>query len=79
MATQLKRNATHFSGSLEKDKSAVDELQEKLDSNFDGMKKERLRLRDFRGKSGSTTCLVIMSIIAVLVSFIMMVFFIRVT
>ncbi|EIW83187.1 hypothetical protein CONPUDRAFT_152221 [Coniophora puteana RWD-64-598 SS2] len=79
MATQLKRNATHFSDSLEKDKSAVEDLQEKLDSNFDVMKKERLRLRDFRGKSGSTTCLVIMSIIAVLVSFIMMVFFIRVT
>jgi SNARE protein 1 len=79
MATQLRRNATHFSESLLKDKSVVETMQEKLEGNFDFMKKERIRLRDFRGKSGSTTCLVIMSILVVLVAFILMVLVIRVT
>lgn len=79
MATQLRRNATHFSESLVKDKSVVEAMQEKLESNFDFMKKERIRLRDFRGKSGSTTCLVIMSILVVLVAFMLMVLVIRVT
>ncbi|KAH7888945.1 hypothetical protein F5I97DRAFT_1856850 [Phlebopus sp. FC_14] len=79
MATQLRRNATHFSESLEKDKSVVETMQEKLEGNFEFMKKERIRLRDFRGKSGGTTCLVIMSIIVVLIAFIVMVFVIRVT
>ncbi|KIJ68041.1 hypothetical protein HYDPIDRAFT_173736 [Hydnomerulius pinastri MD-312] len=79
MATQLRRNATHFSESLEKDKSVVETMQEKLEGNFDFMKKERIRLRDFRGKSGGTTCLVIMSIMVVLIAFILMVFVIRVT
>lgn len=79
MAGQLRRNATHFSDSLEKDKMVVETMQEKLDGNFDFMKKQRIRLRDFRGKSSGTTCLVIMSIVVVLVAFVMMVFVIRVT
>ncbi|KAG2154441.1 uncharacterized protein EDB93DRAFT_1223282 [Suillus bovinus] len=79
MARQLRRNATHFSESLVKDKSVVETMQEKLEGNFDFMKKERIRLRDFRGKSGSTTCLVITSILVVLVAFMLMVFVIRVT
>lgn len=79
MATQLRRNATHFSDSLVKDKSVVEAMQEKLEGNFDFMKKERIRLRDFRGKSGSTTCLVIMSLLVVLVAFMLMVLVIRVT
>jgi len=79
MATQLRRNATHFADSLVKDKSVVEAMQEKLEGNFDFMKKERVRLRDFRGKSGGTTCLVIMSILVVLVAFMLMVFVIRVT
>lgn len=79
MATQLRRNATHFSDSLVKDKSVVEAMQEKLEGNFDFMKKERIRLRDFRGKSGGTTCLVIMSILVVLVAFMLMVLVIRVT
>ncbi|KAF9227128.1 hypothetical protein BS17DRAFT_775005 [Gyrodon lividus] len=79
MATQLRRNATHFSESLQSDKTVIEAMQEKLEGNFDFMKKERIRLRDFRGKSGGTTCLVIMSIIVVLIAFILMVFVIRVT
>lgn len=79
MATQLRRNATHFSASLEKDKSVVDAMQEKVEGNFDFMKRERIRLRDFRGKSGGTTCLVMMSVLVVLIAFIFMVFIIRLT
>ncbi|KAI9571675.1 hypothetical protein HD554DRAFT_2203265 [Boletus coccyginus] len=79
MATQLRRNATHFSESLEKDKSVVGAMQEKVEGNFEFMKRERIRLRDFRGKSGGTTCLVMMSVIVVLIAFILMMFVIRLT
>ncbi|KZT22547.1 hypothetical protein NEOLEDRAFT_1180788 [Neolentinus lepideus HHB14362 ss-1] len=77
MATQLKTNAVHFSSTLSKDQAFVQETQEKLEMNYDVMKKERVRVRDFRGKSGSTTCLVICSVVVVLISFIVMVFVIR--
>ncbi|XP_006463842.1 hypothetical protein AGABI2DRAFT_187306 [Agaricus bisporus var. bisporus H97] len=77
MATQLKRNATHFSDSLAKDQAVVEETHEKLESNFGVMLKERVRLRDFRGKSGSTTCMVVGIVIAVLALFMAMVSIIR--
>lgn len=79
MATQLKRNAVYFSESLGKDKAVVEAAQEKIESNFDIMKLERLRLRDLRGKTGSTTCIVLMSVIVVSVSVVMMFFVIRLT
>lgn len=79
MAAQLRRNATHFSDSLEKDKAVVETMKEKLEGNFDLLKTQRIRLRDFRGKSGGTTCLVIMSVVIVLIAFIVMMFIIRVT
>ena len=79
MATQLKHNAIHFSESLAKDQLVVGDAQGKIEGNFDIMKKERLRVRDLRGKTGSTTCLVVMSIFAVLVAFVFMVLVIRAT
>ncbi|KAF8339279.1 membrane fusion protein Use1-domain-containing protein [Amanita rubescens] len=79
MAVQLKRNALHFSETLEKDKAIVEEAQQKVESNFDVMKTERIRLRDHRGKSGSTTCLVVAIILAVVLLFVMMVLLIRLT
>ncbi|KII92204.1 hypothetical protein PLICRDRAFT_172324 [Plicaturopsis crispa FD-325 SS-3] len=79
MATQLKRNAMHFSESLARDQAVVDEAQEKLEGNYDVMKKERVRLRDHRGKSGSTTCLVLMSMLVVVVAFLLTFFVIRLT
>lgn len=79
MSAQLKRNAVHFSESLAKDQGVVDDAQLKLEGNYDVMKKERLRVRDLRGKTGSTTCLVVMSVVAVLVAFIIMVLLIRAT
>jgi len=57
----------------------VEAMQEKVEGNFEFMKRARVRLRDFRGKSGGTTCLVIMSVIVVLIAFILMVFIIRLT
>ncbi|KIM83454.1 hypothetical protein PILCRDRAFT_444365 [Piloderma croceum F 1598] len=79
MATQLKRNAIHFSESLAKDQAVVEEAQGKIEGNFDVMQKERLRVRDLRGKTGSTTCLVVMSVVAVLIAFVIMVLVIRAT
>lgn len=79
MATQLKRNAVHFSGTLARDQAVVEETKTKLESNFDDMHKERIRLRDHRGKSGSTTCLVVLIVLTVVLLFMLMVSIIRFT
>ena len=79
MATQLKRNAIHFSDTLAKDQAVVEEAGLKLESNFDSLHKERTRLRDHSGKSRGTTWLTLFSIIVVFVSFIVMFFIIRFT
>lgn len=79
MATQLKRNAMHFSETLARDQAVVEATQEKLESNFDVMQKERIRLRDHRGKSGSTTCLVVLIVLTVALLFVLMVSIIRFT
>ncbi|KDQ21723.1 hypothetical protein BOTBODRAFT_50297 [Botryobasidium botryosum FD-172 SS1] len=79
MATQLKRNAIHFSESLSKDKGIVDEAAEKLEANFVRMKEERLRLRDHRAKSGGTTCMVMGAVIAVIIAWILTFLVIRIT
>ena len=79
MATQLKRNAQHFSESLEKDKALVQETQEKLERNHDVMSRERVRVRDHHSKSWGTTWLVMLSMIVALVGFILTFFVIRFT
>ncbi|KAI0743650.1 hypothetical protein C8Q80DRAFT_1220591 [Daedaleopsis nitida] len=79
MATQLKRNAIHFAGALEKDKAVVLETQEKLERNHDVVSKERVRLRDHHSKSWSTTWITILSLLVVLVGFIMTFLVIRIT
>jgi len=79
MASQLKRNAIHFSENLSKDKGIVDEAAEKLETNYVRMKEERLRLRDHRAKSGSTTCMVMGAVIAVVVAWILTFLVIRIT
>ena len=79
MATQLKRNATHFSDTLARDQAVVEETKLNMESNFDSMQKERTRLRDHAGKSRGTTWLTLFSIIAVFVSFFVMFFIIRFT
>ena len=79
MATQLKRNAVHFSDSLARDQVVVEGAGLKLESNFDSLQKERTRLRDHSGKSRGTTWLTVFSIIVVFISFIVMFFIIRFT
>ncbi|KAI0031134.1 hypothetical protein K488DRAFT_52742 [Vararia minispora EC-137] len=79
MARQLKSNATYFSEALSRDQTALATADEKIGANLDVMRKERVRLRDHRGKSMGTTCLTITSIVVVLASFIVMFFLIRFT
>lgn len=79
MATQLKRNAIHFSETLVKDQTVVEETKLKMESNYDSMHKERTRLRDHSGKSWGTTWLTLLSIIIVLVGSFVAFFIIRFT
>ncbi|KAH9932510.1 uncharacterized protein B0H18DRAFT_985979 [Fomitopsis serialis] len=79
MATQLKRNALHFSDALEKDKDLVQETQGKLEHNYDVMSKERVRVRDHHSKSWGTTWLVMLSLLVALVGFILTFLVIRIT
>lgn len=79
MAIQLKLNALHFSNSIANDSAVVTALDEKLDKNYEDMKKERVRLRDHRGKSMGTTCLVVSSVVGVVAAFVVMVGIMRVT
>ena len=79
MAAQLKRNAMHFSTSLADDKVVVQAAQEKLERNHDVMTKERVRLRDHRGKSWGTTWLVILSMVVAIIGFMLTFFVIRIT
>ena len=79
MAAQLLRNARHFNDSLAKDNAVVEETQQKLESNFDVAHKERIRLRDHRGKSGMTTCWIVGAVALVTLFFMMMVMLIRLT
>lgn len=79
MATQLKRNAQHFSEAMEKDKAVVEDADQKLESNYDIMLKERTRLTTHSSKSRSTTWLVMFIIITVTLLFMLMVSIIRFT
>ncbi|TFY82544.1 hypothetical protein EWM64_g1459 [Hericium alpestre] len=79
MAGQLRRNAIHFSEVLAKDQAVMGGAEEKIGANYDVMKKERVRLRDHRGKSLGTTCLTLTSVFVVAIAFIIMFFVIRIT
>lgn len=79
MATQMKRNALHFSDVMVKDKAVVEEAHEKLEKNYGFMQTEQTRLRDHSGKSSGTTWLMFGSFFAVFVSFMIMFFIIRLT
>ncbi|KAI0257907.1 hypothetical protein BC834DRAFT_86593 [Gloeopeniophorella convolvens] len=79
MAGQLRRNAEHFSTALAADQAVLRHAEEKIGSNYDVMKRERVRLRDHRGKSIGTTCLTLSSIVAVAIAFVVMFFVIRFT
>jgi len=79
MATQLKRNAVHFSDTLARDQAVVEETKLNMESNHDSLRKEQTRLKNHAGKSRNTTWLTLFSIIAVFVSFFVMFFIIRFT
>jgi hypothetical protein len=79
MAGQLRRNAEHFSKALAADQVVLRDAEEKVGTNYDVMKRERVRLRDHRGKSIGTTCLTITSILVVTVAFVVMLFILRFT
>lgn len=79
MAGQLRRNAEHFSGALAADQAVLHAAEEKVGANLDVMKRERVRLRDHRGKALGTTCLTISSVVVVAIAFLVMFFVIRFT
>ncbi|KAJ7499497.1 hypothetical protein FB451DRAFT_1549116 [Mycena latifolia] len=55
MATQLKRNATHFHELLAADQGVIEETAQKLEENSEYI--EKMRARTGGLKTGSTTCL----------------------
>ena len=79
MAGQLRRNAEHFSTALAADQAVLRIAEEKIGANYDVMKRERVRLRDHRGRSLGTTCLTITSVLVVAVAFLIMFFLLRFT
>ncbi|KAI9430381.1 hypothetical protein H4582DRAFT_2063902 [Lactarius indigo] len=74
MAGQLPRNAEHFSVALAADQGVLCVAEKKVGVNLDVMTRERVRLRDFRGKALGTTCLTISSVVLVAVAFLLMFF-----
>ncbi|KAF6744949.1 hypothetical protein DFP72DRAFT_824928 [Ephemerocybe angulata] len=79
MAAQLKRNALHFASALEKDRAVVEAAQGKVEGNLTFMETQRGRLKAFAGKSGGTTWITLGIVLCVLLLFILMVGFIRMT
>ncbi|QRV94082.1 Use1 domain-containing protein [Ceratobasidium sp. AG-Ba] len=79
MAAQLKRNAQSFAAQLHEDNALVQLAHDQLEGVHTRVKTERTTLRDFRGKSGYTTCMVMGAVAVVMVSWVMMFFLIKVT
>ncbi|KAG9126648.1 hypothetical protein FRC07_002620 [Ceratobasidium sp. 392] len=79
MAAQLKRNAQTFAAQLHEDNALVQLAHDQLEGVHTRVKTERTTLRDFRGKSGYTTCMVMGAVVVVMISWVMMFFLIKVT
>jgi len=79
MAAQLRRNAEHFSVTLDKDKGLVVAAEEVLLKNADNMTKERDKLDKHSSKSFSTTWFTIGAILVVCITWVWMFFIIRLT
>ncbi|KAH9031023.1 hypothetical protein EDB85DRAFT_2146368 [Lactarius pseudohatsudake] len=71
---QLRRNMEHFSGTPAADEGVLRAAQERMGANLDVLKRERVRLRDHRGKALGTTCLAISSIVVIAIAFLIMFF-----
>ena len=79
MAAQLKRNAQSFAAQLHEDNALVQLAHDQLEGVHTRVKTEKTTLRDFRGKSGYTTCMVMGAIVVVMISWVMMFFLIKIT
>lgn len=79
MATQLRRNAEHFSAILEKDKGLVVSAEDALSKNAESMTRERDRLKKHSSKSFGTTWFTIGAILVVCLAFVWMVIIMRMT
>ncbi|KAH8827323.1 hypothetical protein DL96DRAFT_1606301 [Flagelloscypha sp. PMI_526] len=79
MATQLKRNAHHFSKALEDDKAVLERAEDKIGQNLDTMTKTRGNLGTYSSKSRGTTWMTLGIVIFVFAAFIMMIALIRLT
>lgn len=79
MAAQLKRNAQSFAAQLHEDNALVQLAHDQLEGVHTRVKTEKTTLRDFRGKSGYTTCMVIGAVVVVMISWVMMFFMIKLT
>ena len=55
MASQLKRNAIHFSDTLIKDQAVVEETKSKMESNLDELHKEQTGLGDYSREGRGAT------------------------
>ncbi|CAE6424815.1 unnamed protein product [Rhizoctonia solani] len=79
MAAQLKRNAQTFAAQLHEDNALVQLAHDQLEGVHTRVKTERSTLRDFRSKSGYTTCMTLGIIVVVIISWVTMFMMIKVT
>lgn len=79
MAAQLKRNAQSFAAQLHEDNALVQLAHDQLEGVHTRVSTERVTLRNFRSKSGYTTCMALGIIVVVVVAWVMMFFMIKVT
>ncbi|TCD65061.1 hypothetical protein EIP91_003299 [Steccherinum ochraceum] len=79
MASQLRRNALHFSHALETDKAVVQDAQAKLERNYGVMRRERGRLGEHHARSWGMAGVWVVSVLVVVVGFLLAFFVIRVT
>ncbi|CEL60709.1 hypothetical protein RSOLAG1IB_03948 [Rhizoctonia solani AG-1 IB] len=79
MAAQLKRNAQTFAAQLHEDNALVQLAHDQLEGVHTRVKTERSTLRDFRSKSGYTTCMTLGIIVVVIISWVTMFMMVKVT
>ena len=72
MSSLLKQNSVTFSDMLLEDRKAMETAEQKLDTNHDGMVKQRVRLKDYTKKAGVSTWFVIIAVSGVAAAWFMM-------
>lgn len=79
MSAQLKQNALHFQNLLQADAAIVQTASEKVDENLGLMTAQRVRIKEFAGRTKGSTLRTLGIILIVLLVFMGMVMFIRAT